>query len=288
MRVSQMPNGSCIRKQTVCNLLVVDVSNIANMAFHTTGKLEFEDMPTGVLYGMYRKLEAVSRDYDIDDYAFCFDSKHSKRTELFPDYKIKRKLKKAQETEEQQAARQGMYRQVREFYRLVHEGGCTNTFGAAGYEADDVVASVIQNLPYSVKRAYILSSDEDLYQLLDEKRVMMIKPKAGLYTHRKFTEEYGVPPVQWPSVKSWAGCSSDDIPGLKGIGPKKACQFLLGKYPKPETFYSQIETYTRNIELTYLPFPGCPKFQVTTGQGINWEPLKEFISVDDSLPRGVK
>lgn len=270
------------------NLLVVDVSNIANIAFHTTGKLEFEDEPTGVLYGMYWNLEAVSRYYDIDDYAFCFDSKGSKRKEILPEYKGTRAAKKAKETEEQQEARKGMYRQVRAFYDLVLEGGCTNVFGAAGYEADDVIASVIQNLPDSVKRAYILSSDEDLYQLLDEKRVMMIKRRAGLYTHKMFTEEYGIHPVQWPCVKSWAGCSSDDIPGLKGIGPKKACQFLLGKYPKPEHFTDHVETYTRNIGLTRLPFPGCPKFGVTTGQGIDWEPLKAYTHIDDTLPKGIR
>lgn len=268
------------------NLLVVDVSNIAHIAFHSTRDLSYEDVPTGVLYGMYRKLETIAAEYMITDYAFCFDSSEYKRREILPGYKGERIKARAAEDEDMKQARKDMFRQIRDFYRLVLDGGCTNLFGAKGYEADDMIASVVKTMRDKVDRVYILSSDEDLYQLLAE-NVSMIKTK-GLYTLKKFQSDYNIHPAQWASVKAWAGCSSDNVPGLVGIGEKRACQFLLGKFKKPEVFTDQIEVYNRNIGLTRLPFPGCPKTEVVLGQSLDWTPLKKYIHVNDGFPRGVK
>lgn len=258
------------------------------MAFHTTGKLEYAGDPTGVLYGMYMKLEAVVSRFGITDMAFCFDSRHSKRKDIYPGYKGERAKRREEETEEEKERRMGMYQQVRDFYSLVQQGGSTNVFGATGYEADDVIASICRNLPDEVDEVFILSSDEDLHQLLSGDYIKIIRPhKDRLYTQAMLFDDLGICPAQVASAKAWAGCTSDNIIGLKGIGMKTAAKFLLGKYKKPERFTDQVETYTQNIALTKLPFPGCPEFRVTLGQRVDWGPLEVKIHVRVSIPGAV-
>jgi 5'-3' exonuclease len=108
---------------------------------------------------------------------------------------------------------------------MLPEAGFVNCFSVQGYEADDIIAETCRIL--KDRRVMMVSSDKDLYQLLDRDRHFMWLPaKQETYTEKKFRAETGLHPQQWVKVKALAGCSSDNIPGVKSIGEKTAIEYL--------------------------------------------------------------
>jgi DNA polymerase-1 len=258
--------------------VLIDVMGIANRAFHSIGDMTRPDgTVVGTLAGIHRaciQLEIFCRTHTL---AFCFDSRESLRREVYPTYKHKRRDVKDAESEDKKRARQTMYDQVDLLPKLLREAGCLNLFKLKGYEADDVIASAVRNDRES--EFVIFSNDEDYHQLLESGRVTQ-RSSANYeeYTEEQFVKDYGIPPCQWPSVKAWAGCNSDNVEGIKGIGPKKAIQFLTGKFKDPTVFTDRIEIYNRNLPLVKLPYTGCPVVRVREQEcRIDWSVIRSHI-----------
>ncbi|MFI8281122.1 5'-3' exonuclease H3TH domain-containing protein [Streptomyces sp. NPDC085929] len=97
-------------------------------------------------------------------------------------------------------------------------------------EADDVIATLTDRYPDRPVR--IMSADQDYYQLLDGERVKIInrsrKASARIITATEIVDRYGVTPAQWPDYRALTGDTSDNIPGVKGIGAKTAGTLLAG------------------------------------------------------------
>ena len=269
--------------------LVIDVSNLGYRAMHTTGYLEYEGRPTGTLFGIYTTCRALQQRFLTENFVFCFDSRYPRRKVLYPQYKNKEKKDGELEDPMKTADRLSMYQQLKElWYLLTQEMQVPNVFGATGMEADDLIASVVRSNPD--EEFVVVSSDEDLYQLLSP-TVVQYKPITKVvYDERLFGKEYpGLMPSQWASVKAWAGCTSDNIKGLPGIGEKRASQFLLGKFSKPERFTDNLDVYNRNIRLTKLPFEGTPALKLTPQAGpLDWSPLLRWIGSAEALIPGVR
>ena len=258
--------------------ILIDVSNLANRALHTTGGLVREDgTPIGVIYGILRDVREIERTFRTNTLVFLFDSQESIRKGMYPEYKSKRRKDREAEPIEKKEARKAMYEQVNLLPELLREAGCRNLHRLRGYEADDLIASIVcndQELEF-----VIYSSDSDCFQLLQSGRVTQWLPTAKYeLTEEEFTEKYKVLPCQWASVKAWAGCPTDNIEGIRGIGEKKAADFLNGKFGKPEIFTDRIDVYNRNHPLVKLPLAGCPvvrlREQVTR---IDWTVLERYI-----------
>ena len=135
-----------------------------------------------------------------------------------------------------------------------------------GYEADDVIATLLQR--HRRMQARIVSSDRDFYQLVSD-RVRVLAPIRGVSEMRDVgpTEVkalYGVTPVQIPDLKALTGDPSDDIPGVRGIGPKTAAA-LLRQFPTVE------------VLLNNLPRVNIP------GVRPRLEPLRERILLNKQL-----
>ncbi|MEB3273386.1 MAG: DNA polymerase I [Prochlorothrix sp.] len=131
-----------------------------------------------------------------------------------------------------------------------------------GYEADDILGTLAQRgsaAGYAVK---ILSGDRDLFQLVDGERQISVlymstsygKARTGkpaVIGREQVIEKLGVPPEQVVDYKALCGDSSDNIPGVKGVGPKTAVQ-LLQEYGDLQTIYSQISaikpTWAKKLE----------------------------------------
>jgi len=100
-------------------------------------------------------------------------------------------------------------------------------------EADDVIATLATRAA-ATRPVRIMSRDADYYQLLTDK-VQIInrsrKSSKRLITPAEVIERYGVTPDQWPAFRALTGDSADNIPGVKGIGPKIAASLLLGGMP---------------------------------------------------------
>src|ERR1700722_6320763 len=175
----------------------------------------------------------------VDNGVF-FDSYKSKRFELYPNYKKDRIEKWANATQEEKLDREEYQQQLWMIMKVLPKLGYKNIFHQSGYEADDVIASICRNLS-SNDRAVIVSSDKDLYQLLS-KRVSMQKAKGEMYTEKDLSKDYfGLEQEQWHVVKAIAGCETDSIEGVKGIGDILAAKFLRGLVKEGSKTYQKIE-----------------------------------------------
>lgn len=268
--------------------ILIDVLNLANRAAYTTGGLCRPDgTPTGVIFGLLRDVLEMERLYGTYTLAFCFDSKESLRRDLYPAYKAQRVEVRNTESDEKKQIRKDMHEQIKHLPVMLREAGCRNCFRLPGYEADDIIASIVRNDQDS--EFVIYSSDADCFQLLQSGRVTQWLPVAKHeLTEEQFTEIHGIPPVQWASAKAWAGCASDNIEGIRNIGEKKAIQFLTGKFKDTTVFTNRIDMYNRNIQLTKLPFAGCPVVRVKEQvDRIDWSVLQRYVNPDYILITGV-
>lgn len=241
--------------------LLIDVSYMCYRAFYTTGGLTYKDISTGVVYGFLRDVLTLCEQHDTNRVVFCFDRDKNLRKEIFPAYKSSRVHGK---TPAEKLARKHMLMQMKSL-RLDYlpRMGFRNIFSELGYEADDVIASVCLN-SLGNDKAYIVSADADLYQLLTGNVSVWSPTKYKLYTLQSLYKEYGVTPSQWAEVKAIAGCKGDDIPGVKGVGEKIAAKYLLGQLKEESVAYKMIrlarEQTRFNTRLVRLPFAGTPVF----------------------------
>lgn len=240
--------------------IIVDCNYVGHAVRHTVDtKLQTSSgVHTNVIYGFLQSILMLSQVYSTNKFVFVWDSKLSKRKELFPEYKKSRHKDMTPEEKEELHQAFLQFQILRK--RVIPTIGFQNNFMEPGYEGDDMIASVIQNDDFG--RDFLLyASDHDLYQLLSP-RVAMIKRKE-LYTIDKFVQEFGINPSQWWMVKTLAGCSSDEVPGIRGVGEMTACKWLRKELKEKSVAFQKIvdsreEVERRNIPLVKLPFEGTP------------------------------
>jgi DNA polymerase I len=122
-----------------------------------------------------------------------------------------------------------------------------------GFEADDVIGTLCQSVKSrkskvgsnTIDEVIIVTGDRDILQLVDDGKIMVYMPVKGLseaklYESKEVIERLGVKPEQIPDYKALAGDSSDNYPGVPGVGPKTAAD-LLEKYTTVEGIYRSLE-----------------------------------------------
>lgn len=259
-------------------VLLIDANYITWRAFHSTGK----NLDRGTTYGFLSTLQKLRDQFQPDRIAFCFDGDGpSKREEIFPDYKGNRRIEPLAVMEmEKEQERKKVRQEIRDL-RNQHLPalGWRNVFHSPGLEADDVIASICKGNhdgPF-----VMVSADKDLYQLLDSDRVRMWEPaKNRLLDSKMFRDEWGIDPARWINVKAIAGCSSDNIPGVGGVGEKTAAKHLadarnLRGTKKWEKIQESLELIKFNMRLVGLPYEGTPQFKLrddeaTGGKWLKW------------------
>ena len=271
---------------------ILDVSNLAYARWHTIPANFWLNDPGTLFLALHQTCAKLQDDLAVDTLVFCFDGGYDYRKQLSPEYKQPRKDARQAESDETKELRNILFDQIRAF-RENHLPiiGCKNIFYAKGFEADDLIASCVQNMPHA-RKVYIVSSDEDLYQLIEGNRVVLYKPtKKVVVNEDDFRQQHTeMPPSLYASAKAWAGCDSDNIIGLKGIGIKKASQFVMGKGKEPfrKQFTDNVELFNKNIQLTKLPAPGTPKcVPVHQDAPLEWGIMAEAFR-SASKPRGLK
>lgn len=122
-----------------------------------------------------------------------------------------------------------------------------------GYEADDILGTLARKGEEKGIEVVLLTGDRDSFQLAtDNVKIYIPRTKAGkteteIYDREKVVEEYGVEPVQMIEVKGLMGDSSDNIPGVPGIGEKTALN-IIKEYGNIDNLYEKIETNTDNLK----------------------------------------
>ncbi|MHC1623174.1 MAG: 5'-3' exonuclease [Candidatus Methanospirareceae archaeon] len=260
--------------------IAVDVSCLAYRSFYIMGDLEFDGEGTGVLFGIFRDILILQQQWHPVGIAFCFDHRENRRKRIYAEYKSGRSKEMS---EEEQEARLDMFRQIDRLYkRDLSSLGFRNVFRCPGYEADDLIASVCENSP-TTDRVLIVSTDNDLWQLLSHRVAMWSPTRQKLFTAKWFDAEYGIDPPMWADVKAIAGCSSDGVPGVKGVGEITASKYLSGNLGESTKAYKAIisshDIYERNLKLVRLPFVGMKSLHLRPDE-VDAEKWKELM---DSL-----
>jgi DNA polymerase I len=194
-------------------LYIVDGNNVVHRAHHAMKKFNFTSLdghPTGAIYGFMRMIHSYIKSWNIEDMVICFDSRGTlKRHELYPEYKSNRK--KNDEVSCQ-------YSHVRDWCDL--NGICNIAIDA--FEADDIIHTVVRRFNTMYENIFILSTDKDLTQLVNEK-VSVIVPGDNLFLGAEGIKvKYGVQPEYMRLYLALMGDTSDNIPGCRGIGKKSA------------------------------------------------------------------
>src|SRR5574337_1275164 len=124
--------------------ILIDANALAHKARHTLGELTTETMRVGIIFGFLLQIQKLAKDNDTTDIIFCWDSNTSKRQKLFPEYKEARRTMKAEKTPEEKEEDKLAYAQFDILYdEVLPLLGFTNNYKIEGYEADDLIASII-------------------------------------------------------------------------------------------------------------------------------------------------
>lgn len=272
--------------------LVLDVPNLCHRAFHTTGSLSYNGDATGVTYGFLTALLSLQEEHATKDVVFCFDYGKGLREKECPEYKAARRQKYTQRSDEEKVAYLNLKKEIRRIRdEILPELGYRNILFQKGYEADDLIARTCEILP-STDTIIVVSSDKDLYQLLS-KNVLIWNPiKRTPYTIRSFKAEFQLASTQWPTIKALAGCVSDGVMGVKGIGEKTAVKYLLGRLKVTSKAHLLIadeglEIMKRNLPLVTLPYKGCkiPKFRKDKVTSEKWKTVLRRLGMTTLIKR---
>lgn len=213
-------------------LLVIDGNSILNRAFYGIRLLTNKDgLYTNAIYGMANIIERHISHLSPDYCAVAFDLKAPTfRHKMYDGYKAQRK---------------GMPEELA--VQLPYAKDCMDKMGCRvlsleGYEADDILGTLAKKAEREGVAAYLLTGDRDSLQLIsDTTHVLLAKTKETLDMGKgEFFEAYGVSPEQFVDVKALMGDSSDNIPGVAGIGEKTALK-LIAEYGSLDGLYSALE-----------------------------------------------
>lgn len=202
--------------------MLIDASALIHRFFHalppfTTPKGE----PSGALYGLSGTLLKILKEQTPDYIVAAFDRPEKTfREEEFKEYKIHRP-----------PTDPGLVSQIVRMYEVFRLFG-VRIVEKAGFEADDLIGSLVEKFKKEKDlRIIVMSGDLDILQLVEGEKVVGQMFKTGItetviYDEKAVEERFGVSPAQLPDYKGFVGDTSDNIPGVKGVGPKTAAPLI--------------------------------------------------------------
>jgi len=249
-------------------VLIIDSNYICHYVFYKQGHLSYKGKSTGIIYGYLSQLLELLRLFKPLHIAFVWDSRKSARKVLYPNYKEKRGKVVGTTTMRMGEQEHEQMEQLRE--SILPMIGFKNVFMQIGYEADDVIASLCKNIENEAEHsAVIVSSDEDLYQLLSINTAIYKVRSNTLYTVEDFWNDWpGLAPASWAMVKAIGGCKTDEIEGIPGVGETFSYYYIVGNMKKIRGKDAMIdseqgkEIIARNIPLVTLPFEGTKDYEM--------------------------
>lgn len=228
--------------------VIIDGNAIIHRAYHAIPPLTSKDGKlVNAVYGFTSMLLKVLADLKPDYIAVSFDvSGPTFRDDLYTEYKAKRVK-----------ADQDLYDQIPLVYEVVEAFGIP-IFIKQGYEADDVIGTVVTQVQKHTTKSkepitsIIVTGDKDLLQLVNENKTEVYLLKKGLsefelYNEAKVNEVFGFGPDCLIDYKALRGDTSDNIPGVKGIGEKTASD-LIQTFGSLDEIYKQVKKENHTIK----------------------------------------
>ena len=213
-------------------LLLVDGHSLAFRSFYAFSKgvdgglTTKEGFPTSVTYGFLKSLLDNCKNISPEGVCITFDTeKPTFRHELDPNYKANRDV-----------APDVFFQDIEQLEIILNESLNLPIFKSPGFEADDLLGTIAKDASAKGWCVNILSGDRDLFQLVDDQKDIYVLYMGGgpyaksgnpiLMDENRVKEKLGVAPERVVDFKALTGDSSDNIPGIKGVGPKTAINLL--------------------------------------------------------------
>ncbi|UOR11048.1 5'-3' exonuclease [Halobacillus amylolyticus] len=226
---------------TTNRIMLVDGMALLFRAFYATAMSNYyminsKGVPTNAVYGMMKHLFTAIDTYQPTHVVCCWDmGSKTFRNDLFPEYKANRG-----EAPEELIPQFELAKEVVESLNIPN-------VGQAGFEADDCMGT-LSRLYCEDSQVFILTGDQDMLQLLQPNvSVVLLKKGYGNYAEYQegaFFEEKGITPAQMVDLKALMGDSSDNYPGVRGIGEKTALKLLI-KHKTIERILENIDQLTK-------------------------------------------
>src|ERR1700733_12458122 len=243
------------------HLFLVDGSGYIFRAYHALPPInrKSDGLQLNAVFGFCNMLWKLLREMKDDQpthLAVVFDlSEKTFRTEMYPDYKAHRP-----DPPDDLKPQFGLIRQAVHAFDLP----CLEQ---AGFEADDLIATYVRQACEAGATSTIVSSDKDLMQLVNASVVMYDTRKDKKIGHAEVIEKFGVPPDKVIEVQALIGDSTDNVPGVPGIGPKAASTLIselgsleriLSAEDRPEEIESQLQSKLDQVEAAIRTVAGEP------------------------------
>ncbi|MBQ9684182.1 DNA polymerase I [Candidatus Saccharibacteria bacterium] len=218
------------------NLTIIDGKSVFYRGYYAMGHLSLPDgTPTGGVFGFATMLIEIIEKLEPEYIAVAWDKSKTNirsRRAIYADYKANRK-----------PAPPDFYAQIPYLMELL-EAFHIPLYEFDDYEADDIIGTLARKAQAADKRVEIISGDLDMLQIVDE-HIKMYQLKRGFSDVAEFNipdveAKYGLKKTQFLDLKSLKGDSSDNIPGVPGIGEKGAVK-LLQEYGTLENLYAHID-----------------------------------------------
>jgi DNA polymerase-1 len=268
------------------SIFLIDSKYLCYRSVYALKKTPIDQINSAMYFGFMKTVIGLAKGAKVHktkevlhpkEMILCWDSKHSYRKMSYPPYKDKDRSKL---TPEEEKTLEKINRGTQELVTWTQRMGFVNTY-LPGYEADDMFAGYTEK--YLNQKFVIVTTDEDIYQLLSA-NVAIYKPgkKPVLFTETDFTEKYGILPSSWALYKAIAGCKSDNIPGVPGMGPVKTLAYIKGEQPEKTRLAMRRNMKLINfyMTLTALPYLGRDfGFTLDARTEINWEEFTRFCQI---------
>jgi DNA polymerase I len=219
-------------------LFLIDGPSLVYRAFYALPEsiATSTGVPTNAIFGFASMLVKIVTEYGVCSTVVAWDAGTSGRTELFPEYKAQRR------------SRPDLLKQQWPAMEPLVEAFGYRNVKIEGFEADDVIASLSERAlraspPVPVM---IVTGDRDVFQLIDEQGLVKVMATSRgitdtkIYDRQAVVDRYGIPPEMIPDFYGLKGDTSDNIPGVPGIGDKTASE-LLQRFGSLEEVLSHIE-----------------------------------------------
>ena len=239
------------------HLLVIDGLNTFIRVFSAVPALNDDGQHIGGVTGFLRSVAAVVRLIKPTRCIIVFDGKGGsrRRKDIYPEYKANRANKTAfnryQEFASLEDEQDSMRRQ---FGRVIQYLNClpVTTLSIDNVEADDIMAYIANEIYTDDKnRVTICSTDRDFLQLVNNRISVWSPIKKKMYTPSVMQEEFGFSSKNYLLYRSFIGDKSDNIPGLKGVGPKSLIKYFPVFSEDRELTVEEIVQYANDVDKKY-------------------------------------
>ena len=211
-------------------IYLVDVSSMFFRAFYAIRPLSStKGVPVNAVYGFISMIVKLLKEKNPEYIVFCYDRKEpSFRKELDQNYKANRT-----EMPDDMQVQMPYLKQVGSLLGIAD-------IEVPGFEADDLIGTIATQAKKDQFQVYIVSGDKDFCQLVDENTFLYDTMKEVVFNPAMVKEKHGVSPAQFIDYLAITGDTSDNIPGVAGIGPKGAVK-LIEEFGTLEDIYKNIE-----------------------------------------------